>query len=173
MAEPILNENMEKAQTESNLSITSNDINIELSKEFSEELQKNAYHRWIDEDVMDHIAKRRMDDSILSSNNTTDSFFKPYLITCENGNTEKEDEQSQTKRKYSNTSKSIGEQSNKRMCKTKKFEAIQYSLGPNEEYIAIRRCEFDIWEKNEDNVSRIYQDIFQKKDNEWKVTRTK
>ncbi|GJS70973.1 hypothetical protein Tco_0703814 [Tanacetum coccineum] len=57
MAEPILNENMEKAQTESNLSITSNDINIELSKEFLEELQKNAYHGWIDEDVVNHIAK--------------------------------------------------------------------------------------------------------------------
>ncbi|GJU13294.1 hypothetical protein Tco_1135690 [Tanacetum coccineum] len=57
MAELILNKNMEKAQTESNLSIISNDINIELSKEFLEELQMNAYHEWIDEDVMDHIAK--------------------------------------------------------------------------------------------------------------------
>ncbi|GKF21975.1 hypothetical protein Tco_0074297 [Tanacetum coccineum] len=57
MVEPILNKNMEKAQIESNLSITNNDINIELSKEFLEELQTNAYHRWIDEDVMDHIAK--------------------------------------------------------------------------------------------------------------------
>ncbi|GJT23897.1 hypothetical protein Tco_0893834 [Tanacetum coccineum] len=57
MAESILNKNMEKAQTESNLSITSNNINIELGKDFLEELQKNAYHGWIDEDVMDHIAK--------------------------------------------------------------------------------------------------------------------
>ncbi|GKA33102.1 hypothetical protein Tco_0719469 [Tanacetum coccineum] len=235
MAEPILNENMEKAQIESNLSITSNDINIELNKEFLEELQKNAYHGWIDEDVMDHIAKvlemidliyipgvdshqlrmkifplsladdakqwwinegegkitvweeliekffckfypgsyngeeemldegdnwgidllefisrvnssfdkhmemegrtkkvlfhawmngswnkRRMDDSILSNNNTTDLFFKPYLITRGKSDTEKEDEQSQTKRKYSNTSKSIDEQPNKRMCKAGK-----------------------------------------------------
>ncbi|GJT01607.1 hypothetical protein Tco_0822776 [Tanacetum coccineum] len=57
MAKPILNENLEKAQTESNLSITSNDINIELNKEFLEELQMNTYHGWIDEDVVDHIAK--------------------------------------------------------------------------------------------------------------------
>ncbi|GJZ67978.1 hypothetical protein Tco_0631218 [Tanacetum coccineum] len=57
MTEPIPNENIENAQTESILSITSNDINIELSKEFFEELLKNAYHKWIDEDVMDHIAK--------------------------------------------------------------------------------------------------------------------
>nr|GEU63236.1 hypothetical protein [Tanacetum cinerariifolium] len=47
---------MEKAQTESHLSITSNYINIELIKEFLEELQINAYHGWIDEDVMNHIA---------------------------------------------------------------------------------------------------------------------
>ncbi|GJS58834.1 hypothetical protein Tco_0653618 [Tanacetum coccineum] len=78
-----------------------------------------------------------MDDSILSNNNTTtDSFFKPYLITRGKCDTEKEDEQSQTKR---NASESIDEQPNKRMCKAEKFEAIQYSLGPNEEYIAIRR----------------------------------
>ncbi|GKC66541.1 hypothetical protein Tco_1099139, partial [Tanacetum coccineum] len=33
-----------------------NDINIELSKEFLEELQMNAYHGWIDKDVINHIA---------------------------------------------------------------------------------------------------------------------
>ncbi|GJQ93131.1 hypothetical protein Tco_0004270 [Tanacetum coccineum] len=107
-----------------------------------------------------------MDDRILSNNNTTaDSFFKPYLMTPGKSNTEKEDEQSQTKRKYCNASESIDEQPNKRMCKAEKFEAIQYSLGTNEEYIAIRRCEYDNWERNEDNMSKIYQDIFQKKDN--------
>ncbi|GJW00033.1 hypothetical protein Tco_1555284 [Tanacetum coccineum] len=186
------------AQNESNLSITCNDINVELSKEFLVELHKNAYHGWIDEDVMDHIAKvlemidliyipgvdshrlrmkifplsladdarqcwnkRRIDDSILSNNNaTTDSFFKPYLITRGKCDTEKEDEQSQIKR---NASESIDDQPNKIMCKAEKFEAIQYSLGPNEEYIAIRRCEYDIWERNEDNMSKIYQDIFRKK----------
>ncbi|GKA92860.1 hypothetical protein Tco_0814785 [Tanacetum coccineum] len=89
--------------------------------------------------------KRQMNDRILSNNNTTaDSFFKPYLITHGKYDTKKEDEQSQTKRKYCNTSKSIDEQPNKKMCKTEKFEAIQYSLGPNEEYIVIRRCEYDI-----------------------------
>ncbi|GJZ11762.1 hypothetical protein Tco_0546521 [Tanacetum coccineum] len=56
---------MEKAQTESHLSITSNDINIELSKEFFKEMQVNAYHGWIDEDVINHIAMvLKMIDSI-------------------------------------------------------------------------------------------------------------
>ncbi|GJY91716.1 hypothetical protein Tco_0507498 [Tanacetum coccineum] len=110
-----------------------------------------------------------MDDNVLSSKNTTtDSFFKPYMIIRGKSDIEKEDEQNQTKHKYSNTSKSIDEKPNKRMCKAEKFEAIQYSLGPNEEYIAIRRCGFDIWERNKDNISKIYQDIFQKKDNGWK-----
>ncbi|GJU84256.1 hypothetical protein Tco_1291802 [Tanacetum coccineum] len=261
---------------------TPNDINIELNKEFLEELQMNAYHGWIDEDVINHIAmvlkmidsiyipgvdqlrmkifppsladeakqwwinegerkitvweelvekffckfypesydgeeemldegdnwgidplefisrvnssfdkhmkmdgrtkkvlfhawmngdwnKRRIDKSVLRSNKrTTDSFFKPYLVTHRKSNTEKEGEQSQTKRKYSNTSNSIDEQPNKRRCKAEKFKAIQYLLGPNEEYIAIRSYEYNIWERNEDNMSKIYQDIFQKKDEGWK-----
>ncbi|GJS50052.1 hypothetical protein Tco_0600173 [Tanacetum coccineum] len=65
MAEPILNKSMEKAQSESYLSITSNDIKINLSKEFLEELQKNTYHGWIDEDVIDHIAKENMQTTLL------------------------------------------------------------------------------------------------------------
>ncbi|GJU58538.1 hypothetical protein Tco_1236304 [Tanacetum coccineum] len=105
-----------------------------------------------------------MDDNILKSNNTTaDSFSKPYLITHGKSDTEKEDEQSQTKRKYSNTSHSIEEQPNKRRCKAEKFEAIQYSIGPSEEYIAIKSYAYDIWERNKDNMSKIYQDIFSEK----------
>ncbi|GJU53330.1 hypothetical protein Tco_1227044 [Tanacetum coccineum] len=57
MAKPILNENLEKAHTKLNHSITSNDINIELSKEFLVELRKNIYHGTYNEDVVDHIAK--------------------------------------------------------------------------------------------------------------------
>ncbi|GJR57074.1 hypothetical protein Tco_1499236 [Tanacetum coccineum] len=234
---------MKKAQTESHLSITSKDINIELGKEFLKELQVNAYHGWIDEDVINHIAmvlkmidsiyisgmdshqlrmkifpfsladeakqwrinegdgkitiweeliekffckfypesydgedemldeggnwgidplkfisrnKIQIDEGILRSNNTTtDSFFKPYLITHGKSDTKKEDERSQTKRKYSNTSNYIDELPNKRRCKAEKFEAIQYSLGPNEEYIAIRMSalklpvlktrDYDLW----------------------------
>nr|GEZ77730.1 hypothetical protein [Tanacetum cinerariifolium] len=58
MAKLFLNKCMEKAQTESNLSITNtnNDMNIKLSKEFLMELQNNAYHGIHHEDVVDHIA---------------------------------------------------------------------------------------------------------------------
>ncbi|GKB82769.1 hypothetical protein Tco_0949664 [Tanacetum coccineum] len=64
-------------------------------------------------------------------------------ITSDKNKTEKDNELSQTKRKYSNTSNSIDEQPYKRICKVEKFEAIKYSLGPNEEYITIKRCEYD------------------------------
>ncbi|GJV23260.1 hypothetical protein Tco_1375955 [Tanacetum coccineum] len=57
MAEPILSDNMEKAPTESNLSITSNDIIIELGKEFLVELRRNIYHGTYNEDMVDHIVK--------------------------------------------------------------------------------------------------------------------
>ncbi|GKB69013.1 hypothetical protein Tco_0930425 [Tanacetum coccineum] len=57
MADPILFDNLEKAPTESNLSITSNDINIELTKEFLVELRMNIYHGTYNEDVVDHIVK--------------------------------------------------------------------------------------------------------------------
>ncbi|GKF10940.1 hypothetical protein Tco_0048866, partial [Tanacetum coccineum] len=57
MAELISEEYIVNAQNESNLSITGNNINIELSDEFLVELQMNTYCGWIDEDVMDHIAK--------------------------------------------------------------------------------------------------------------------
>ncbi|GJW79902.1 hypothetical protein Tco_0143877 [Tanacetum coccineum] len=50
-------ETQKKTQSESNLSITSNDIKIELSKEFLVELRKNIYHGTYNEDVVDHIVK--------------------------------------------------------------------------------------------------------------------
>nr|GEW72957.1 hypothetical protein [Tanacetum cinerariifolium] len=56
-----------------------------------------------------------------------------------------------------------GKQPNKKVCRTEMFEAIKYSLGPNEEYIAVRRCEYDTLERNEDNMSQIYQEIFSEK----------
>ncbi|GJU58539.1 nucleotide-binding alpha-beta plait domain-containing protein [Tanacetum coccineum] len=73
MVEPILYDNMEKAPTESNLSITSNDINIELNKEFLMELRKNIYHGTYNEDVVDHIAKG--DGKITTWEELVETFF--------------------------------------------------------------------------------------------------
>ncbi|GJQ95281.1 hypothetical protein Tco_0006420 [Tanacetum coccineum] len=56
MAELNSKEYLTNARNESNFSITSNDINIEPNNEFLMELRKSAYHRWIEEDVVNHIA---------------------------------------------------------------------------------------------------------------------
>ncbi|GKD84048.1 hypothetical protein Tco_1350887 [Tanacetum coccineum] len=111
-------------------------------------------------------------------NTTTDSSFKPYLNAQEKYDIEKEDERRQNKRKGNNnilnkapkSDNQNNENPSKRVSKAEKFEAIKYSLGPNEEYIAIRSCEYNALERNEDSVSHIYQDIFQKKDKGWTVT---
>ncbi|GJT99487.1 hypothetical protein Tco_1109826 [Tanacetum coccineum] len=168
MAKPIINKSMEKAHSESYLSITSNDIKIILNKEFVEELQKNTYHGWIEEDVIDHIAKVlkiidliRVPDSYDGEDEMLDegdNWGIDLLEFLSQSDTEKEEEQSQTKRKYNNTSSTTDEQPNKRRCKEEKFEAIQYSLGPNEEYIAIRSYEYGPREGNIDEYWwRIYK----------------
>nr|GEU55573.1 hypothetical protein [Tanacetum cinerariifolium] len=113
-------------------------------------------------------------------NITTDSSFKPYLNAQENDDIEKEDERSRKKRKGNNnilnkTPKSDNknnEQPSKKDYKSDKFEAIKYSLGPNKEYIVISSCEYNAWERNEDSVSHIYQDIFWKTDKGWTVMHT-
>ncbi|GKD50276.1 hypothetical protein Tco_1279252, partial [Tanacetum coccineum] len=47
--------------------------------------------------------------------------------------------------------------------KSEKFEVIKYSFGPAEEYVAIRKYEYDIWVKTKENVFTVYQDIFTRK----------
>ncbi|GKC73161.1 hypothetical protein Tco_1119044 [Tanacetum coccineum] len=87
------------------------------------------------------------------SNTATYSFFKAYNVR----DIEKENGQGKMKRKDNNKD---DKKPNKRRCKAEKFEAIQYSIGPNKEYIAIRSYEYDIWERNKYNMSIIYQYIF-------------
>nr|GEY03256.1 hypothetical protein [Tanacetum cinerariifolium] len=77
-------------------------------------------------------------------NIATDSFFKAH----DEHDIEEWNELRQMKYKEDNKN---DEQPNRRVCKAKKFKAIKYSLGPNEEYIAIRRCEYNAWERNKDS----------------------
>nr|GEV08688.1 retrovirus-related Pol polyprotein from transposon TNT 1-94 [Tanacetum cinerariifolium] len=58
MAEPIQYDGIGKAPIESKLSITRNDINIELNEDFLVELRENMYHGAYNEDVVDHIAMK-------------------------------------------------------------------------------------------------------------------
>nr|GEU50946.1 hypothetical protein [Tanacetum cinerariifolium] len=133
-------------------------------KKVDRRTQKVIFHSW----MYENWNKRYMDNSIVCNNErkeskyenppnaATDSFFKAYDVR----EIEKENGQEKMKRKDNNND---DKRPHKKICKTEKFEAIKYSLGPNKEYLAIRICEYDIWKRNEDSVSQIYQKNFRKK----------
>ncbi|GKC82215.1 hypothetical protein Tco_1137932 [Tanacetum coccineum] len=112
--------------------------------------KKVFFHSWMNRSWN----KRRLDNNISSHkewkesdyrntlNTTTDSFFK----THDKRNIKEGNELRQMKRKGDSKN---DEQPIKRVCKAEKFKAIKYSLGPNEGYIAVRRCEYNTWERNE------------------------
>ncbi|GJS66242.1 hypothetical protein Tco_0680806 [Tanacetum coccineum] len=64
-------------------------------------------------------------------------------------------------------------QPNEGLCRVDKFEVIKYTIGDNEEFLAICTRECDSWERTVNGVSSIYHDIFGKKDERWIVHRTK
>ncbi|GKB36370.1 hypothetical protein Tco_0881312, partial [Tanacetum coccineum] len=119
--------------------------------------KKVLLHSWMN----GNWNKRRMDDNILNNNEwkksdygnplntTTDSFFKAH----DEHDIEEGNDLRQMKRKGDNKN---DEKPNKRVCKAEKFEAIKYLLGHNEEYIVVRRCEYNTCERNEDSMSQIY-----------------
>ncbi|GJX37409.1 hypothetical protein Tco_0250712 [Tanacetum coccineum] len=67
----------------------------------------------------------------------------------------------------------INEQPNEEICRVDKFEVIRYTIGGNEEFLAICTRECDSWARTVNEVSSIYHDIFPKKDEGWTVHRTK
>ncbi|GJU12522.1 hypothetical protein Tco_1134918 [Tanacetum coccineum] len=90
MTELISEEFLVNAQNKSNLSITSNDINIELSKEFLVKLRKSAYHGWIDEDVVNNIAKG--EGKITTWEELVENFFYKFYPESYDGEEEMLDE---------------------------------------------------------------------------------
>nr|GEZ36629.1 hypothetical protein [Tanacetum cinerariifolium] len=57
------------------------------------------------------------------------------------------------------------------VCKIRRFEMIKYSLGQDEEYVAIKECEYDDLTKTNEDACRAYQEIFRSMDEGWMVTR--
>ncbi|GJW49432.1 hypothetical protein Tco_0090783 [Tanacetum coccineum] len=114
-------------------------------------------------------------------NPPNDSFPKPYL------NTNNERDKSYHKENNEDTNKSgdkvlsggpyseelTNRQLNEKICKVEKFKVLKYSVGDSEEFLAICTRESNSWAQTVNGVSRIYYDIFQKKDYRWTVHRTK
>ncbi|GKA06383.1 hypothetical protein Tco_0685607, partial [Tanacetum coccineum] len=129
MAEPILKKYMKNTQAESNPTepIANDDINIELGKEFLIELKNNAYHGMFDEDMVDHIAKVLELLDLIKIPGVDFHRLRMMFFPL-----------------------SLADDARQWVYKAEKFEAIKYSLGPNEEYNAIRRYEYNTWERNEE-----------------------
>lgn len=56
---------------------------------------------------------------------------------------------------------------------SEKFKVIKYSLGPCEEYVAIKTKEYIRLSRSEENVTELYGNIFPMKDEGWLVNRIK
>nr|GEU73980.1 retrotransposable element Tf2 [Tanacetum cinerariifolium] len=59
------------------------------------------------------------------------------------------------------------------VCKIRRFEMIKYSFGQDEEYVAIKECEYDDMTKTNEDACWAYQEIFRSMDEGWVVTRAK
>ncbi|GJS45863.1 hypothetical protein Tco_0595984 [Tanacetum coccineum] len=145
------------------------------------------YDKMCDDDE-EEIGKEEglLNDEVLSDeeweeheygNPLKDSFPKPYFEM------DKNDHNENNKNAYklngmdlSGASQSKGinnEQPNEGVCRVDKFEVIKYTIGDNEEFLAICTRECNSWERTVNGVSSIYHDIFHKKDEGWTVHRTK
>ncbi|GJS88366.1 hypothetical protein Tco_0771002 [Tanacetum coccineum] len=57
------------------------------------------------------------------------------------------------------------------VCKIRRFEMIKYSFRQDEEYVAIKECEYDDLIITNEDACRAYQEIFHSIDEGWMVTR--
>lgn len=53
------------------------------------------------------------------------------------------------------------------------YKVVKYSLGPNDEFVAIKTIDYKELDQTEENVAMLYGNIFRIKDEGWHVTRTK
>ncbi|GJZ89902.1 hypothetical protein Tco_0661829, partial [Tanacetum coccineum] len=111
--------------------------------------KKVLFHAWMN----GNWNKRRIDNNILSSKNTTsDSFFIPNLKTHEKSSTEKEEEQSQTKRKYINTSVLLMSNPTKEGAKQKSLKLFSTHLDKKDEGWKVTRTGNEYQEKDKNKT---------------------
>nr|GEX17630.1 hypothetical protein [Tanacetum cinerariifolium] len=59
------------------------------------------------------------------------------------------------------------------VCNIRRFEMIKYSFGQDEEYVAVKKDEYDDLAITSDDACRAYQEIFRRMDEGWMVRMTK
>ncbi|GJZ32825.1 hypothetical protein Tco_0578261, partial [Tanacetum coccineum] len=140
------------------------------------------------DDIVSSDDEMEESDNIHRLNDNSDLFFKPYFDAQEGNNicTFKKGCECFDKHKPKIYGRNVSELNdisvnndeeiellNEGVCKSKKIEVIQYSLGTNEECISINTCEYNTWKRTNGIVSSVDHEIFRKKDQGWLVKRTK
>ncbi|GKE47093.1 hypothetical protein Tco_1478351 [Tanacetum coccineum] len=114
-------------------------------------------------------------------NPPNDSFPKPYLNINNEKDKNHHNENNKDTDKLSGmdlsgapqSEKINNKQPNEGVCRVDNFKMIKYTIGGNEEFLAICTRKCNSWAQTINGVSSIYHDIFRKKDKEWIVHRTK
>nr|GEU89510.1 hypothetical protein [Tanacetum cinerariifolium] len=149
-------------------------------KSMDETTKTALWHYWLQQeednelmgDIVSSDEEWKESDYENPPNADTNSFFKLYF-DAQVKNIKKEDERNQKSHetniielgnvvinKTPDSDNIKDDQLNEMVSKSEKFKVIKYSLGPDDEYIAINTCKCNAWTRNEYSVSHIYQEIF-------------
>ncbi|GJT56596.1 hypothetical protein Tco_0991650 [Tanacetum coccineum] len=185
MANPILNE----ARANQYLATESN-VKFELSNELLTKLQSNTYSGLVEEDVIGHITKvleildlveiakvgneEGLMDDVSSDEEWEEHEYgtlpnpaaKPNLDTHYKGDESNHEKQNENGNELGKFPYQNNESNKGKMCKTEMFEVVKYSLGPNEDFVAIKNRRYKTWKKSKDSLSHIYQIFFRKQGEE-------
>ncbi|GJS52147.1 putative reverse transcriptase domain-containing protein [Tanacetum coccineum] len=162
------------------------ELKVQRPQKVDETTKRALLHTWIEignkEGLLnDEVSSDKEWKEHEYKNPPNDSFPKPYVnINNEkdknhhNENNGDDDKLSGMNLSGAPHSKKINnEQPNEGVCRVDKFEVIKYTIGDNEEFLAICIRECDFWAHTVNGVSSIYHDIFPKKDEGWTVHHTK
>ncbi|GJY80410.1 hypothetical protein Tco_0493161 [Tanacetum coccineum] len=123
----------------------------------------NFWEKGYDNDTLIYDEESSDDES---NNSDHRLFFDPYQNDDkgDKSNQTMHNNDSSTPENFDALHSENNEQQNEGMCRVDKFEVIKYSVGNNKEFLSVRTLERNSWAHTIDETSRIYLDIFRKKD---------
>ncbi|GJR79051.1 hypothetical protein Tco_0149836 [Tanacetum coccineum] len=156
--------------------ITWRNLKFKDHKKVDKTTKRALLYTWIEIGKEEGLLK----DEVLSNkeweeheygNPPNDSFPKPHLNISNEKDKDHHNENNGDADKLSGmdlsgapqSEKKNNEQPNKGVCRVDKFEVIKYTIGGNEEFLAICTRECDSWAQTVNGVSSIYHDIFRKR----------
>ncbi|GKB55522.1 hypothetical protein Tco_0906275 [Tanacetum coccineum] len=125
-------------------------------------------YEWYDELADDNLKEEALKQKGIYEKSWGDGHMQTSLSgrnSKASNNNDVEDKQDQQNERRCDTAH------NASVCKIIRFKMIKYSFGQDEEYVAIRECEYDNLTRTNEDACRTYQEIFHSMDEGWVVTR--